>query len=452
MAASTYPAHASMVYGVKIILLCALLWAQSAVADIVDVRLWTQPSQETTVVLDLTEPHAHQAFYLSNPDRVVLDIASAKMLKSISEVDLMDGPVRTMRSARRNQGDVRVVLELKQAVEYKTYELSPNEVHGHRLVTKLTPKATAGKDGYSAIEEIKSADDYTSQARDVVIAIDAGHGGEDPGALGPRGIKEKDVVLAIAQELEKILTATPGYSPLMVRTGDYYLNLRERAYRAEMAKAELFVSIHADAFKHPSASGGSVYTLSAHGASSTTAQWLANKENRSDTIGGVELDKIAEDVREVILDLSITYKQKESEPLGKEVLRSMGKITKLHKRNVEEAGFAVLKGASASALLIETGFISNPQEAKQLASSAYQRKMAQAIFEGINTYYSAHPPDGTRLAKNKKNKPSVYFVKPGDTLSQIARKHKVTLREVRQLNKLNQDILKVGQQLLIPST
>lgn len=454
MAASTNPNDRSMARIVKTMALFCLLFVHTAFADIEDVRLWDQPGLRTTVVLDLTRAHEHQAFYLSSPERVVLDIPAAQMLKNLSEVDMMSSPVRTMRSARRNANDVRVVLELKQSVDYKTYSLPPNEVHGHRLVIELMAKVKqkAGETSVSSPSEVKKAEDYTSKTRDIIIALDAGHGGEDPGAIGPRGIREKDIVLAIAKELEKIFKAAPGYSPLMIRTGDYYLNLKERASRAENAKADLFISIHADAFKHSSASGGSVYALSEFGASSTTAKWLADKENRSDTIGGVELNRIAEDVREVILDLSMTHKQQESLPLGLEVLSSMGKITKLHKHNVEEAGFAVLKGASAYALLIETGFISNPQEAKQLANPAFQRKMAQAIFDGTNAYFTKRPPDGTKLAQNKKNKPVVYFVKPGDTLSQIAREHKVGVQEVRQLNNLNRDILNVGQQLLIPNT
>lgn len=452
MAASTDRSYRSMAYTVKTFVLFSLLFVHTAFADIEDIRLWDQPGLKTTVVLDLTRAHEHQAFYLNSPERVVLDIPAAQMTKSVADVDLMNSPVRSIRSARRNTNDVRVVLELKQDVDYKTYSLPPNEVYGHRLVIELMPKPKTSKTTLSTSSEVKKAEDYTSKTRDIIIAIDAGHGGEDPGAIGPRGIREKDIVLAIAKELEKILKAAPGYSPLMIRTGDYYLNLRERASRAENAKAELFISIHADAFKHPSASGGSVYMLSEHGASSTTAKWLADKENRSDTIGGVDLGNITDDVKQVILDLSMTHKQRESLPLGLEVLRSMGKITKLHKHNVEEAGFAVLKGASAGALLVETGFISNPQEAKQLANPAFQRKMAQAIFDGINTYYSAHPPDGSLLAKNKKNKPIVYFVKPGDTLSKIARQYQVGLQEVRQLNNLNSDILNVDQQLLIPKS
>ncbi len=450
MAASTNQPNKGMARTVKAIVLLSLLFAQAVFADVVDIRLWTKPSVETTVVLDLTRAHDYQAFYLTAPNRVVLDLQGAEMLKSVSEVDLMGGPVRSIRSARRNAKDVRVVLELKQGLDYKTYSLPPNEVHGHRLVIELFPKLVVGKEVVSAISEIKKAEDYTSKARDIIIAIDAGHGGEDPGAIGPRGVREKDVVLSIAKELERILKAAPGYSPLMIRTGDYYLNLRERARRAENAKAELFISIHADAFKHPSASGGSVYALSEHGASSTTAKWLADKENRSDTIGGVDLENITDDVRQVILDLSMTHKQKESLPLGLDVLRSMGKITKLHKHNVEEAGFAVLKGASASALLVETGFISNPQEAKQLASPAFQRKMAQAIFDGIHAYYSAHPPDGSLLSKTIK--PIVYFVKPGDNLTQIARQYQVDVQEVLRLNNLKRDSLEVGQQLLIPKS
>lgn len=454
MAASTYSSNTSVAYSVRVFALFALLFTQWVFADIEDVRIWPEPDTQTRVVLDLTKAHQYQAFYLSSPERVVIDIQQAQMLKSVASVDLMNGPVRSIRSARRNANDVRVVLELKQAMEYTTHTLPPNEVHGYRLVIDLFPNQALkeGKAFVSAPTVVKRAEDFTSKTRDIIIAIDAGHGGEDPGAIGPRGIREKDVVLAIAKELEKILRAAPGYTPLMTRTGDYFLKLSDRARKAEMSKAELFISIHADAFKHPSASGGSVYALSEFGASSTTAKWLADKENRSDTIGGVDLSDKTDDVKQVILDLSMTYKRRESPELGLDVLRSMGKVTKLHKHHVEEAGFAVLKGASATALLIETGFISNPQEAKQLANPAFQKKMAQAIFDGINAFYLKHPPDGSYIAQNKNNKPSVYFVQRGDTLSQIARQHGVNVQEVRQLNNLKRDVLNVGQQLLIPKS
>lgn len=450
MAASTYQRNTGMGNSMRAFFLFLLLFAQGALADIKDVRIKQESNAKTQIVLDLTRTHDYQVFYLSSPERVVLDFQQTQMIKDVAAINLAGSAVRSVRSARHNANDLRVVLELKQAMDYKTYFEAPSQTPGRRLIVDLTAKPGAAV--ISPIKEVKKAEDYTSKTRDIIVVIDAGHGGEDPGAIGPKGIKEKDVVLAISKELEKIIQAAPGFTPIMIRRDDRYLNLRERARKAETSKAELFVSIHADAFKHPSASGGSVYALSERGASSSTAKWLADKENRSDTISGVDVSYIAEDVKEILLDLSMTYKLKESLPIGLEVLRSMGKVTKLHKHQVEQAGFAVLKGASASALLIETGFISNPQEAKQLADPAFQRKMAQAIFDGIHAYYSLHPPDGSLLAKNKHNKHSVYLVKRGDTLTQIARQHGVELQDVRQLNNLKRDVLNVGQKLLIPKS
>ena len=435
----------------RIFILLSLLLAQSVFADIKNIRIEDKKTH-TKVVLDLTRPHEYQAFDLSNPERVVLDIEGAKMQPGANSLSLPIGLVNSIRSARRNQNDVRVVLELNKSVTYRTYRLSPDQGYGHRLVIEAEKDNRSGGAVLSAKPVVKRAEEYTSKAKDITIVIDAGHGGDDPGAIGPKGIREKDVVLAIAKELHRLFAAEPGYAPLMTREDDRFLKLGARARRAEAAEAELFISIHADAFKYPSASGASVYALSEHGASSTAAKWLADKENQSDKVGGADVRSVEAQVKEVLLDLSMTYKLRESKDLGSKVLRSMGRITKLHKHNVEEAGFAVLKGASASALLIETGFISNPQEARLLSSTAYQRKMAQAIFDGIHEYYSERPPDGSLLSKKKKRKPEVYVVERGDNLSLIADRNKVSIEELRRLNNLNKDTIRVGQRLLIPKS
>lgn len=435
----------------RIFILLSLLLAQSVFADIKNIRIEDKKTH-TMVVLDLTRSPEYQAFYLSNPERVVLDLEGAKMQPGANSLSLPIGLVNSIRSARRNQNDVRVVLELNKSVTYKTYTLSPDQGYGHRLVIEAEKDNRSGGAVLSAKPVVKRAEEYTSKAKDITIVIDAGHGGDDPGAIGPKGIREKDVVLAIAKELHRLFAAEPGYAPLMTREDDRFLKLGARARRAEAAEAELFISIHADAFKYPSASGASVYALSEHGASSTAAKWLADKENQSDKVGGADVRSAEAVVKEVLLDLSMTYKLSESKDIGSKVLRSMGRITKLHKHNVEEAGFAVLKGASASALLIETGFISNPQEARLLSSTAYQRKMAQAIFDGIHEYYSEHPPDGSLLSKKKKRKPEVYVVERGDNLSLIADRNKVSIEELRRLNNLNKDTIRAGQRLLIPKS
>ncbi len=437
--------------------------SSAAFADVQDVRIWPAPDGSTRIVLDLTKALEHRAFDLSSPFRVVLDISNADMRKNLDQVSLDGSPVRTLRSGRRDARDLRFVIELREPMNFRTFPLLPNDVYGHRLVIDLTPReelrisAPASTHTPAAVipAPVKKAEEYQSRKRDIVIAIDAGHGGEDPGAIGPGRVMEKKVVLAIALELQRLLQAEPGFSPLLIRTGDYYLGLRERTARARKAQADFFVSIHADAFKYPSASGSSVFILSERGATSEAARWLADKENQSDLIGGVKLEDKEDHLAMTLLDLSLTNKRKESIRLGSHILEQMGTISKLHKSQVEEASFVVLKAPDMPALLVETGFISNPQEARRLADSAYQKKMARAIFNGITRYFRDNPPDGSLLASQKPalTSPfSTYVVRRGDTLSDIADREGIALQELRRANNLKNDRLRVGQQLRIPRT
>jgi N-acetylmuramoyl-L-alanine amidase len=291
-----------------------------------------------------------------------------------------------------------------------------------------------------------------SDKRDIIIAIDAGHGGEDPGAIGPQRQREKDVVLAIAKELNALLKADKGFRPTMIRSGDYYVSLRGRRDLARQRQADLFVSIHADAFKRREAHGASVYALSTKGATSTAARYLAQRENESDLVGGVTLSDKDDILAGVLADLSMTSTLDNSLKLGDKVLRHVDKVAKLHKTRVEQAGFAVLKSPDIPSILVETGFISNPSESKLLSSGSYQKKMARAIHAGIREWFLAHPPSGTLVAWEKQLNGQPYIIARGDTLSGIAQRFNVSLSDLKSRNGISGEKILVGQKLLIPAT
>jgi N-acetylmuramoyl-L-alanine amidase len=289
--------------------------------------------------------------------------------------------------------------------------------------------------------------------RKIVIAIDAGHGGKDPGALGPNRMREKIVVLQISKRLEKLFDKDPNYDAVLVRTGDYYLAHRKRTKIARDNKADFFISIHADAFTDPRANGASVYALSNRGATSEAARFLAKKQNNADLIGGataLNLGDKDEMLAGVLLDLSMTATMSTSLDAGKLVLKQMGSVARLHKKKVEQAGFLVLKSPDIPSLLIETGFISNKAEARKLASADYQQRMAKAIYNGLDQYYSMHPPEGSLLAKVMSQEPLRYTVARGDTLSEIASKYKVSMKKIMSYNKMSSSVIRVGQEINIP--
>ncbi len=385
----------------SISLVFSLLAITSYAQDVKEVRLWTDEEGKTTLVFDMNSgPIDYRIFELQSPPRLVVDISNTKLATDLDKLKLNDSAISSIRSGTQNQNDLRVVLDLRQKIDFKTSTLPPNELYGYRLVFNIAPKN--GK--VSEPQPVKQADQYNDSDRDVVIAIDAGHGGEDPGAIGPGRIMEKHVVLAIARELKKRLEQEKGYRVHMVRSTDYYLSLAGRVRSAMQAKADFFISIHADAFNNPRAHGSSVFTLSQRGASSAEARFIAEKENQSDMIGGIDLADKDDSLVRTLFDLTMTNKQKESGALGKSVLREMGGITALHKNHVEEAAFAVLKSPGIPAILVETGFISNPAEARRLSSPAHQKKVADAIFKGLNKYVQKNPPQGTLIASKKQGK------------------------------------------------
>jgi len=418
-------------------------------------RLWHAPDS-SRLVLDLDKGVEHKVFGLSSPERLVIDISDARLVGSLDGLPTDTGPVKNIRSGMRANKDLRIVLDLRSKVNPKSFPLLPNDQYGHRLVIDLETESSRDVSN-RVIQPILDASDALTQKRDIVVAIDAGHGGEDPGAIGHGGVFEKHVVLSISQKLAQLLNQEPGFSAYMVRTGDYYIGLRERTQRAREASADLFISVHADAFKSPLARGSSVFVLSQQGATSETARWLADKENSSDLIGGVGGVKLGdkEDVLAgVLLDLSMTASLGRSLDLGQTVLNSMGGVARLHKTRVEQAGFAVLKSPDVPSILVETGFLSNPYEAKKLSTREYQRQMASSIFRGIKRHFYDKPPAGTYVAERKRNGEQMkeYIIAPGDTLSVIAEKHATSLSELKQLNGLNSSTIRVGQILKIPAS
>jgi N-acetylmuramoyl-L-alanine amidase len=421
-----------------------LLAASSAWAvEVHEVRLWRAPDH-TRIVFDLTGPSEHKLMVLDNPRRIVLDMENATLKANLDTLKLDNTPVARIRSGVRDGDDLRVVLDISAIVNPRSFALKANDKAGDRLVLDLYDQQTKTPAAKKSVKH--------SAKRDIIIAIDAGHGGEDPGALGPKRLREKDVVLGIAKELNALLKADKGFRPTMIRSGDYYVSLRGRRDLARKRQADLFVSIHADAFKRKEANGASVYALSTRGATSTAARYLAQRENSADLLGGVSLADKDDVLAGVLADLSMTSTLDTSLKLGDKVLRNVDNVAKLHKRNVEQAGFAVLKSPDIPSILVETGFISNPGEAKKLATSSYRKKMARAIHRGIVDWFLAHPPSGTLIAWQRQQDGRQYIIARGDTLSGIAQRFNVSLSDLRNRNRISGSRIMVGQKLTIPTT
>jgi N-acetylmuramoyl-L-alanine amidase len=373
---------------------------------------------------------------------VVLDIQNARLKNSPAQPIAADKYLNEVRSATRNTNDLRVVLDLKTDARIKSFLLPPNQQYGHRLVVDL----------FSADEqeEIQTASiNRTPGAlRDVVLAIDPGHGGDDPGARGPSGMYEKAIVLQISKRLADMINKERGMRAVLTREDDYFLPLRKRMQIARQHKADLFISIHADAFKDPRVNGSSVYILSQRGASSEAARWLAERENASDLIGGVNLDVNDNMLASVLLDLSQTASLEMSIDVADRVLTGLKGIGKVHKRQVQSAGFAVLKSPDVPSILVETAYISNPEEERKLRDSNYQRKLAGAILQGLRSYFNEYAPEGTLLANNVTRK---HVITRGDTLSAIAQQYRISMQRLREHNNLKTDAIRIGQVLSIPS-
>jgi len=427
------------------LLLFCLLARPLFAATVQDVRLWRAPDH-TRIVLDMNAAADHRVLVLQNPDRIVLDVSDASLQGQLSDLNLDDTPIARIRSGVRNGTDLRMVFDMRAVVTPRSFAIEANAQAGDRLVLDLHDEAPR----QSATPVVsRSASD--NDRRDIIIAIDAGHGGEDPGALGPGRLREKDVVLAIAKELAALFERDRGFSPTLIRSGDYYVSLKGRRDLARERQADLFVSVHADAFNRKEANGASVYALSTRGATSTTASYLAQRENAADLVGGVRLGDKDEMLAGVLADLSMTSTLDASLNMGGAVLGEMGGVARLHKRQVEQAAFVVLKSPDIPSILVETGFISNPGEARKLADPAYRQRMARAIHRGIRSWFISHPPPGTMLAYEKRRGGRQYRIARGDTLSGIAARFNVSVSDLKSFNQLADNRILVGQTLKIPA-
>lgn len=428
---------------VFLLLLSAIFPASAAQVD--SVRMWAGP-ENTRLVFDISESVDHKVFMLRGPERLVVDLKNTRLLKQPVGLDFTKSLVSGLRSSPRNTSDLRFVLDLRNQIRPKSFLLKPTQQYGYRLVIDL--EDTGAKP--ATVKRVTRSATISPEAvsRDVLIAVDAGHGGDDPGAVGKRGTREKQVVLAIAKKLEALIAKEPGMRPVMIRKSDYYLSLRKRMEKARDQRADLFISIHADAFHDRRARGASVYVLSQRGATSEAARWAAENENNSDLIGGVSLDDKDDLLRSVLLDLSQNASIAASLGVGDRVLKELGRITKLHgNRRVEQAGFMVLKSPDIPSILVETGYISNPQEEKNLRSKKYQQKLANAMLKGVRRYFSLNAPPGTLLAMADRQ----HVIRRGETLSGIAQRYQVSQVTIRSVNRLgSKDMLKIGQTLKIP--
>jgi len=401
------------------------------------IRTWPAPDH-TRVVFDLSAPVDYKLFSLENPMRLVIDIKNTHFNKSVVKSTSKDRFLRRIRSAMRKDKDLRVVFDLHDSSKFKSFLLKPYKQYGHRLVIDLYPKKKRNKTIISkTVPKAKGL-------RDLVVAIDAGHGGEDPGAQGRDGTYEKDVVLAIASKLAEKINKERGMRAVMIRSGDYFLSLRQRTVRARKHKADLFISIHADAFDDRRVHGASVYILSKNGASDEAGRWLAEKENASDLIGGVSLDDKEDLLASVLLDLSQTATIEASYKVADKVLAALKPLGKLHKKEVQQARFVVLKSPDIPSMLIESAFISNPKEERRLLSSHHQKAFAGAVLKGLRGYFTEHAPPGTLYATRK------HVITRGDTLSDIAHQYRVSLARLRNVNKLRGDTVRIGQVIRIP--
>ncbi len=361
-----------------------LTGAKAALADkkaaLTGIRISQADTDHTRIVFDLSNNIQHNIFALSDPYRIVVDLVDTRESKALSINRQTTSLLEGIRSAERATGELRVVFDLKGKVRPRSFTLRPDGQSGYRLVVDLHST------NLSPTPIVTSQQQRLKHKKEFIIALDPGHGGRDPGAIGKKGTREKDVTLAVAKKMKAIINRTSGYRAVLTREGDQFIALRNRVKKAREKQADLFVSLHADSFRSPRVKGASVYALSLNGASSEAARWIAEKENKSDLIGGISLDDKDDLIASVLLDLSQTATIQDSLELGDDVLRHISKVSNINNKHVQQAGFAVLKAPDMPSILIETAFLSNPAEERKLRNSKHQQKLARAVFAGIKSH------------------------------------------------------------------
>ncbi len=420
-----------------------LMSLPAAALEVQNLRLWPAPDN-TRVVFDVSAPVQYEVFTIDNPHRVVIDLKATQVTKPLPQPDAAHRLLRAVRHGPKPDGGTRVVFDVTGPVVVRSALLKPTDRYGHRLLIELTdgpptlpahtlaarpaapaaevavpiseaaaPKAeaNAGKadSGQAAMAPSPPAKppaqaSRTGSGRDVIVAVDAGHGGEDPGALGRKGTREKDVTLAIARRLAEEINRVEGMRAVLTRDGDYFIPLRKRIEKARGHRADMFVSVHADAYKNPDVAGSSVYVLSQRGASSEAARWLADRENSSDYIGGVTWDDKDSVLKSVLLDLSQTASMEASADVAEEVLDRLDAIGNVRKPQVQHAGFVVLKSPDIPSILVETAYLTNAGEERKLRTASHQKQLARAIAGGIRQYFETTPPPGTLMADRRERR------------------------------------------------
>jgi N-acetylmuramoyl-L-alanine amidase len=404
------------------------------------IRIWPAP-ENTRLVFDISGEPDYSYFTLSSPERLVIDFNNTKNIVALTELAKKDKRIQVIRTSKpKSSHGTRIVLELADKYQPNIFPLAPAGPYGHRLVIDLHDKA----------RKPQVADKADNRKRDIIIAVDAGHGGEDPGSIGRKGTYEKRITLNIAKRLVELINKEPGLKARLVRSGDYYVNLNRRTEIARRHQADFLVSIHADAYKTPKPSGASVWVLSSGRAESELSKWLRNREQNSEMLGGGgDLIKSTQDdnLAKLFADLTKEKSLEISIKMADKVIAQLKGITKMHKKRPQHASLAVLKSSDIPSILVETGFISNPREEQNLLSSAHQQKLAKALFKGIKSYYYQYPPDGTLLASKTYKK---HTVSRGESLSVVAQRYNVSVSKLKSVNNMSTDVVRVGQQLKIP--
>lgn len=420
-------------------------------------RVWPSPD-ETRVVIDLKTEVEYSFFSLSSPYRLVVDLKKT-VIHTKLPINVKDSKILTKirKSTPPEKGTYRLVFELKKQASANLFKLKPTPggEYGHRLVIDI-PHETATKSSATALSQQTKVNKDASQlagTADIIVAIDAGHGGEDPGSIGPTRKYEKHATLSISRKVAQQLNSVPGIKAVMTRSGDYFVNLNKRSSIARRNKAHLLISVHADSFRSPQPRGGSVFVLNMSRANSEIARWVETKEQQSELLGGAGevLSKTNTDknVSQTLLDLQFSHSQKEGFKVATHILKEMGKVTRLHKKDPVHASLAVLKSPDIPSVLVETGFLSNPTEEKLLFQRTHQDKLARALAKAVVKYFEVNPPEGTLFAKRKHA--TKHKVAKGESLSLIASKYGVTTQSLMKANSLKKTGLAIGQVLIIPA-
>jgi N-acetylmuramoyl-L-alanine amidase len=423
-----------------LILLLVTLLPNAFGNSINGIRVWPAP-ENTRIVFDLSQKPDYKYFSLKNPNRLVIDFKSSKNRVSLTNLLNKDKRIKKIRSSQsKSNGTTRLVLELASNYQLAVFPLAPAGQYGNRLVIDLFDQTRLAKKNHTP----------QNNKRDIIIGIDAGHGGEDPGSIGGKGNHEKKVTLAIAKKLASLVNAEKGLKAVLMRSGDYYISVGNRSKIARQKQVDFLVSIHADAFRTPQPNGASVWIVSDRRVESEMAKWLRNRSKNSELLGGgggVIKNTSDENLAITLADMNKEHSQEVSLRMANSVLKQLKKTTKMHKKTPQHGNFGVLKASDIPSILVETGFISNHQEEKNLISSWYQKKLAKSIFSGIKNHFISQPPMGTYYASigHRRHK-----VTRGESLSVVAQRYKVSVGKIKSANNLTSNTVRIGQTLKIP--